>query len=77
LAAKKDGAFAKLMEWQMSGDSGSGIPGPIPTEEEEIEFDLESGEEGEGEGEDQTSKAKKEDVKGAEVIAEKVQGSDR
>lgn len=75
LAARKDGAFAKLMEWQMSGDSGSGIPGPIPTEEEEIEFDLESGEE--GEGEEETSKVKKEEVKGAEIVAEKVKDSDR
>ncbi|KAE9986433.1 hypothetical protein EG328_005659 [Venturia inaequalis] len=77
LAARKDGAFAKLMEWQMSGDSGSGVPGPAPTEEEEIEFDLKSGEEGEGEGEEEASKVKKEEVKGAEVVAEKLKGSDR
>lgn len=77
LAARKDGAFAKLMEWQMSGDSGSGIPGPTPTEEEEIEFDLESGKEGESEGEEETIKVKKEEVKGVEVVAEKVKGSNR
>jgi putative ABC transport system ATP-binding protein len=77
LAARKEGAFAKLMEWQLSGESGSGIPGPIPTEEEEIEFDLEAVEEGEGEGEEETTKTKKENVKEAEVVAEKVKGRDR
>ncbi|QDS69660.1 hypothetical protein FKW77_009462 [Venturia effusa] len=77
LAARKDGAFAKLMEWQMSGDSGSGPPGPIPSEEEEIESDLESGQEDQSEGEEETSKVKKEEVKGADLIAEKFKASDR
>jgi putative ABC transport system ATP-binding protein len=66
LSSRKDGAFTKLMEWQMSGGEApaSGHPdaardmavsgevgrGP-PTEKEEILHSLHSGvEEGEGEG---------------------------
>jgi hypothetical protein len=64
------------MEWQMSGDSGSGIPGPVPSEEEEIEFDLESGEDS-VEGEEESSELKKEKVKIGEVIPEGVKGSNR
>jgi putative ABC transport system ATP-binding protein len=41
--SKKDGAFAQLMRWQMSGD-GVEAPkvAPRPSEEEEIEYDLEN-----------------------------------
>ena len=43
LAANPEGAFSKLMEWQLSG--GEMEPrGPRPTEEEEIEEDLENDE---------------------------------
>lgn len=51
LASNPDGAFSKLMEWQLSGGEFD-TRGPRPTEEEEIEEDLEKddddGEEMEG-----------------------------
>jgi putative ABC transport system ATP-binding protein len=40
LASNPDGAFSKLMEWQLSGGEFD-TRGPRPTEEEEIEEDLE------------------------------------
>ena len=46
LSAKKDGAFSKLMEWQMSGDAPDGGPrrfAPRHTEVEEIEYQMEEG----------------------------------
>ena len=68
LSSRKDGAFTKLMEWQMSGgetpDYGKAestrnmavsVEGGrgLPTEKEEIQLSLDSGaEEGEGNGED-------------------------
>lgn len=68
LSSKPDGAFAKLMEWQMSGgetspertSSVSRGHNPAPTEKEEIEYMLHSGEgeleDGEGEEDIQGSK---------------------
>lgn len=43
LSSNPDGAFSKLMEWQMSGGEvdTKKIKGPGPTEEEEIERELE------------------------------------
>ncbi|KAJ4319770.1 ATP-binding cassette permease mdl1 [Neodidymelliopsis sp. IMI 364377] len=44
LSSNPDGAFSKLMEWQMSGgevDTKS-VKNPMPTEEEEIERELEN-----------------------------------
>lgn len=43
LSSNPDGAFSKLMEWQMSGGEvdTKKIRGPGPTEEEEIERELE------------------------------------
>lgn len=43
LSANKEGAFSKLMEWQMSGEPVAGWArrSMHPTEEEEIEYDLE------------------------------------
>jgi len=43
LSANKEGAFSKLMEWQMSGEPVSGRlrRSTHPMEEEEIEYDLE------------------------------------
>lgn len=76
LSSRKDGAFTKLMEWQMSGGettgtahagtssdmavSSEGGRGP-PTEKEEIQHLLRSGEE-EGEGGDREGAG---DVEGA------------
>jgi len=52
LSSKQDGAFSKLMEWQMSGgdstnersQSAQARNNPAPTEKEEIEYTLRSGE---------------------------------
>ncbi|KAF2397972.1 ABC multidrug transporter Mdr2 [Trichodelitschia bisporula] len=65
LSARPEGAFTKLMEWQMSGEGGEGPisrAGPRPTEEEEIEYDLEEGEE-EGEAGAVEREAEKEAAK--------------
>lgn len=70
LSAKPDGAFKKLMEYQLSGD-GVG-PGPVPTQEEEIEFDLEEGEGGWEEGDKEATKLRKENTSKAEAVVEKV-----
>jgi putative ABC transport system ATP-binding protein len=48
LAAREDGAFAQLMRWQLTGESGPVEPKkdrPVPTEEEEIEYELEKDDE--------------------------------
>jgi len=55
LAAREDGAFAQLMRWQLTGESGPSPVAvaepakaqPVPTEEEEIEYELEKDEEAE------------------------------
>jgi putative ABC transport system ATP-binding protein len=67
LSNNKEGAFTRLMEWQLSGESGPEAPkrSPIPTEEEEIEFDLEEGEDAED-----RSKVR-------EAVAEHVKGGNR
>ena len=41
LAANPDGAFSKLMEWQLSGQEPPPRHDPQPTEVEEIEKELE------------------------------------
>ena len=41
LAANPDGAFSKLMEWQLTGGDAEPRKDPRPTETEEIEMDLE------------------------------------
>lgn len=79
LSANKDGAFSKLMEWQMSGDPGAGIGpastrredhDPRPTESEEIEYDLEKEEEqDDGEEVDESTKTRKEKVTASEIAA--------
>lgn len=76
LSANRDGAFTKLMEWQLSGESVG--PGPVPTEEEEIDFDLEL-EHGEGEdqGQEEATKVRKEDVSRTEAVAERVASGDK
>lgn len=44
LSSNPDGAFSKLMEWQMSGGEADtkNTRNPKPTEEEEIERELEN-----------------------------------
>ena len=72
LSNKKDGAFTKLMEWQMSGGEAVGqehhglgvdtsAQGP-PTEKEEIEHLLYSGDGEGGEGEDEIEGSKAQEV---------------
>lgn len=60
LSNNKDGAFTRLMEWQLSGESGPEAVkrSPVPTEEEEIEFDLEEEDVDAGAGEAVTEKIK-------------------
>jgi len=78
LSAKKDGAFNKLMEWQMSGGETRARPnGPELTEEEELAYKVESGEaehEGEEMVEEEGVKARGKDVTKSEAVAEKVKG---
>ncbi|KAK3712242.1 ATP-binding cassette permease mdl1 [Vermiconidia calcicola] len=74
LSANKDGAFAKLMEWQMSGGAAAPPPGrekevsPEPTEEERMKLRLEEGDR------DQVHELQKTGQEGAEeeVIGEPV-----
>ena len=84
LSADPNGAFTKLMEWQMSGGettdtSPTGIasePRGPPTESEEIQHRLESRGEGEGDGEEDVEeeglKVRREKETGAEAVVEKV-----
>ena len=61
LASNPDGAFSKLMEWQLSG--GEAVPrtitDPRPTEAEEIESELEERDLEEGDGEEIVEKGKR------------------
>jgi putative ABC transport system ATP-binding protein len=41
LSNNPDGAFAKLMKWQLSGEEEPPRVTPMPTQKEEIEYDLE------------------------------------
>jgi len=88
LSANKDGAFSKLMEWQMSGDPGAGIApawtkkedrDPRPTELEEIEHDLENEKdepEADAEEVDEVTKTRQEEVTAPEAVAEKTTTKD-
>ena len=90
LSADKEGAFAKLMEWQMSGGSaptsrkGSGETDPGLSEEEEIEARLEESDgdvgyeadvKGEEVGEGTRVGGEKETA--AEAVLERTKSSDR
>lgn len=82
LSADPNGAFTKLMEWQMSGGEtndtrNTGIasePRGPPTESEEIQHRLESRGEGDGEEdvEEEGLKVRGEKETGAEAVVEKV-----
>ena len=81
LSSNKDGAFTKLMEWQMSGGESGARTREIeaqPSEVEEIEHDLE-GESDEiaaeadlEQGSREATSTKKEDLTEAEAVAERV-----
>jgi len=79
LSAKKEGAFKKLMEWQMSSDMPKSRPsGPHVTEEEELLYKSREAErEGEETIEEPGTSARKEDVTSAEAVAERVKDKDR
>ncbi|KAF2232185.1 ATP-dependent permease MDL2 [Viridothelium virens] len=90
LSRRKDGAFTKLMEWQMGGGTAPRAlasrrePNPQISEGEEImhEFDEASEEsEGEKEGEDtieeEGTRVRKENVTSGEAVAERTRASDR
>ncbi|KAL9062534.1 MAG: hypothetical protein Q9157_008838, partial [Trypethelium eluteriae] len=89
LSRRKDGAFTKLMEWQMGGGTAPRAlasrrePNPQISEGEEImhEFDEASEEsEGEKEGEDtieeEGTRVRKENVTSGEAVAERTRASD-
>ncbi|KAF4312235.1 putative ABC transporter protein [Botryosphaeria dothidea] len=79
LSSRPDGAFAKLMEWQMSGgESTSPRRQPHVTESEEIEADLEDAEsEGEDVVEEEVTKTRKDNVTSGEVVMEHAKTQDR
>jgi putative ABC transport system ATP-binding protein len=64
LASNPDGAFSKLMEWQLNGGEAENrqTDFPKPTEEEEIEVDLEE-DDGENPEEDKGQDTEKRAVK--------------
>ncbi|KAI5196211.1 hypothetical protein AUEXF2481DRAFT_30819 [Aureobasidium subglaciale EXF-2481] len=75
LSQKKEGAFSKLMEWQMSGNEPprSRPHGPEVSEEEEMEHSLEDSDavEGQDQMEEQGTKYRGEDITAAEAVAER------
>ncbi|KAH0367301.1 hypothetical protein KCU65_g4702, partial [Aureobasidium melanogenum] len=83
LSKKKEGAFSKLMEWQMSGNEArSSRPhGPEIKEEEEIEMELrEESDAQEGQAQMQEQEATKyrgEDITAGEAVAERTPKSER
>ncbi|KAL1296628.1 hypothetical protein AAFC00_000115 [Neodothiora populina] len=78
LSNKKEGAFKKLMEWQLSGnETRSRERGPAVTEEEEMEYVLEHDAEGQDLMEEEGSTERKDDITKAEAVAERVQPDDR
>jgi putative ABC transport system ATP-binding protein len=75
LSANADGAFSKLMEWQMSGGEGGmeSSTSPRPSEREEIEHNLgeePNGEEDHDDGKEATM-TRKDDVNAAEAVVER------
>ena len=86
LSRNSEGAFSKLMEWQMSGGETGGatklqnpplpegeVVGP-PTEKEEIEHLLQNGEEEHEESEEELHGSKVEEAVTAAVVEKKVDG---
>ncbi|KAJ9625885.1 ATP-binding cassette permease mdl1 [Taxawa tesnikishii (nom. ined.)] len=81
LSKRKEGAFSKLMEWQMSGGETRSRPGrepgPTVTEEEEMEAKLEAEKEGEDVVEEEGTNVRKENLTSGEAVAERVKVGDR
>jgi putative ABC transport system ATP-binding protein len=82
LSGRKDGAFSKLMEWQLSGEAGIEPPrryGPHPTEAEEIEYELEESPDDDFEEviEEDGTRVRKEKITKTEAVAERTKSSDR
>ncbi|KAH0273099.1 hypothetical protein KCU91_g6195, partial [Aureobasidium melanogenum] len=83
LSKKKEGAFSKLMEWQMSGNEArSSRPhGPDIKEEEEIEMELRQesdAQEGQEQMQEQEgTKYRGEDITAGEAVAERTPKSER
>ncbi|GAB7343524.1 hypothetical protein MBLNU457_1534t1 [Dothideomycetes sp. NU457] len=79
LSRKHEGAFKKLMEWQMSSDMPKSRPsGPHVTEEEELLYKSREAEhEGEETIEEEGTSVRKENVTSAETVAERVKDKDR
>ncbi|OMP83906.1 putative ABC transporter ATP-binding protein/permease [Diplodia seriata] len=79
LSSHPDGAFAKLMEWQMSGGESMSAQrrDNHVTETEEIEVDLEEESEGEELLDDEVAKTRKENVTSGEVVLERTKTHDR
>jgi putative ABC transport system ATP-binding protein len=76
LSTNPDGAFSKLMEWQMNGDPGAGVApassrerDPVPSEQEEIEHELDHDDD-EGEDGKEVIKMRKGNVSKVEAVAE-------
>lgn len=79
LSSRPDGAFSKLMEWQMSGGESMSATrrDNHVTETEEIEAELESDSEGEEAIDDEVAKTRKENVTSGEVVMERTKTHDR
>lgn len=79
LSTRPDGAFSKLMEWQMSGGESMSATrrDNHVTETEEIEAELESDSEGEEVIDDEVAKTRKENVTSGEVVMERTKTHDR
>lgn len=80
LSSNKEGAFSKLMEWQMSGEPVSGWQrrSPHPTEEEEIEYDLEEDDvKDDATIEVDRTVVRETDTNASEAVAKKVKPIDR
>lgn len=78
LSSNPESAFTKLMEWQMSGDSGppsqaehSAARKGIPTEEEELQHRIDSQEESE-DIDEEGLKVRKGDETKTEAVLEKI-----
>lgn len=79
LSSKKEGAFSKLMEWQMSsGESARRPHSPQVTEEEEMEYNLEkNAPEGQEQIEEEGTKYRGEDITAGEAVAERTKTTER
>ncbi|KAI4172646.1 MAG: hypothetical protein LQ346_008563 [Caloplaca aetnensis] len=76
LSSRPDGAFTKLMEWQMSGGdivTENRDKHPEPEEGEELMHDVEEDAESESEGQEEGEKVRSENQTKSEAVLEKVE----